>query len=96
MILYGEENDLKKIIIECECGTESLEISKYEWKDGTENYYLQLILYAWDTEQDGFFYKLKNKLKIMWFILTKGQHRFMEIELSKEHIEELRDSLNKL
>jgi len=95
VILTGEEKDIHKILVECECGTEAIMLSRYDWNDGTRGYYLEFILNAFYTEQEGFFSKLKNRMKLILFILIKGQHRFMELDLTKENVEELKIALEK-
>jgi hypothetical protein len=95
MVLSGETDHITKILVECECGCESIELSKYRWSDESDDYYIEIMASAFYSEQEGFFHKLSNRIKFAWFILTKGQHRLMEIILKKEDIEALKKALKK-
>lgn len=93
MIFKSEETDKKEIIVECDCGCEAIRLSKYDWEDDTPDYYLELIACAFYTEQHGFFSKLKNRLKLVWFILTKGHHRLTTLVLTDQNIIDLKKAL---
>jgi len=93
MILTDKNNT--RIVIRCDCGTESIGIGKLF--DGEEplEYYMDISIYAFSTEQEGFFSKLKNRLKTIWYILRHGTHRFQEIILTEEDMKDLKEVINR-
>ncbi len=52
-----------KIIIECDCGNESIGIRKLEYDDVFKEYFIDISINAFHSEQDGFFSKLKKRIK---------------------------------
>lgn len=86
-MIYENENS---ILIKCDCGSEMIEISKSKDEPEIMEYYLSIWLKTFMTEQDGVFYKIKNRIKTVWNILTKGTHLVQEIILSKDDVEQLK------
>ena len=89
-MIYENKKE-KNILIKCDCGAEMIEISKLFENESHMEYYITIWLMAFMTEQDGFFYKIKNRIKTAWNILTKGTHLVQDIVLSKEKFEELKN-----
>jgi hypothetical protein len=90
MILTDKDN--KKIMIECECGCSGLEFNKFDWEDGLpKEYYISGFVNTFYSEQRGFFYKLKNKIKTIWYILRYGTHRYQEICLTEKDLKDLKE-----
>lgn len=89
MILTDRNNT--KIIVECDCGCESICISKLEFDDGFKEYFVEIFINAFYSEQDGFFSKLKNRLKTAWYIIRRGTYRLQEICLTQEDFRDLKE-----
>lgn len=96
MIFANKNQDVAKIIVECDCGCEMLVITKYTWSNDTTDYAISLLVDAWGVEQEGIFRRLKAKLKMAWFILRKGQYRFAELMVNPESIRELTVALQNI
>lgn len=82
MILTNKEETVLEI--RCECGTETIRLEKLENEGYPTDYFLTLGIDMWYSEQDGLFYKLKKKIKVIWFLLTKGTYIFTEILLNEK------------
>lgn len=80
-----------KIIIECDCGSESIGISKLEFDDGFKEYFIDISINAFYSEQDGFFSKLKKRIKTAWYILRRGTYRLQEICLTEQDLKDLKE-----
>ena len=96
MILTGKEEGVTKIIIECDCGCEALELSKYVWNDGDIDYYLELIAPAFYYEQTTSWDRFKVRVKFIWLILRGKYHWLTSLVLKKEQLVQLRDALNEI
>lgn len=77
-----------KIIIECDCGSESIGISKLEFDDG---FFIDISINAFYSEQDSFFSKLKKRIKTAWYILRRGTYRLQEICLTEQDLKDLKE-----
>jgi hypothetical protein len=93
MILTDKNNS--KIIIECDCGCEAIELSKWEVTENTKEYCLSILTMAFYANQKGFFEKLFKRIKFAWHIITTGTHRLQEIILNEKDFRELKEVINK-
>ncbi len=84
------DSNFSKIMIECNCCSEIISISKWEYDTFPKEYFIDIYVSAFYTEQDGFFSKLKNRIKAAWFLLTKGTYSLQEIILSEEDFKDLK------
>ena len=95
MILTGKEENSATILIECDCGCEALKLTKSVWQ-GETDYYLELIVPAFYSEQEGFWSRFKTRAKFIWLVLRGKYHWLTSLTLNKEHLIELRDALNEI
>lgn len=90
------DKNTTKIIVQCDCGRESLEFESMEFsKDEPKEYFISILLDAFYTEQNSLFYKLTNRIKTAWQILRYGTHRMQEICLSEDDVKDLKEVINK-
>jgi len=82
MILTNKEETVLEV--RCECGTETIRIEKLESEGYPTDYILTIGVDMWYNEQEGIFYSLKKKFKMIWFLLTKGTYIFTEIMMNEE------------
>lgn len=96
MILKGKEEGITKIIIECDCGCEALQLSKFNWNDGDVDYYLEILVPAFSAEQTTSWDRFKVRTKFIWLILRGKYHWLTSLILKKEQLVQLRDALNEI
>lgn len=94
MVLTNKEET--KIIIECNCGCESLSIDSFDNGNGTKDYFISMSVNAFYSEQEGFFSKFIKRVKTAWYILTKGTYYLYEICLNEKDMQELKDIIIKI
>jgi hypothetical protein len=88
MILTDKNN--KGIVIRCSYGTETICFDKDD-----EEYFLSILIDAFYSEQDGFFDRLKKRIKTAWYIFRKGTYQFQEIVLTEDDMKDLKEVINK-
>lgn len=86
-----ERKDYKTINIPCDCGTEVIEITK--WDDEDDDYIINFMIDSFSAGQS-IFYILKHRLQLAWLALRKGNYIHQEICLTKEKLTELRDNIS--
>lgn len=84
-----------KVIIECDCGCESIGLSKMEFDEGSKEYFIDISINAYYSEQDSFFSKLKKRIKTAWYIFRKGTYILQEICLSEQDFKDLKEVIQK-
>jgi hypothetical protein len=93
LILQRNETS-KTILIPCECWTESVEITRADWNDGTD-YYIHFKVDCFAAGQ-GIFAVLKNRLKFAWQALRKGTYIHEEIIVTRQSLQEIQSGIDEL
>lgn len=89
-MLYFNENE-NECIVTCQCGYGE-GIRCVVNKDDDNEYIYQLIMDAkWNTEQQGFFWKLRK----IWAVIRNKDYYYSEICMSKEEFIKFKEWLNK-
>ena len=70
-----------KILIGCSCGCSVLDISKL-YDDGDE-VYISHYYSSFYTKQNGWFDRLKDKIRFIWCIIANKEYYFYEVILKK-------------
>lgn len=85
------DSQVKEIIFcECDCGCATLQISRFEDDvtiDCKESFFY--------SKQDGIFKTIKERIKMIWCIITGKEYRLWDITLSPGKAKELARSINK-
>ena len=84
------DKDKSSIAIQDEYFADVLELSKWEDDNFTE-YFLSTYISCFYSEYDGFFNKLKKRIKASWNILIHGTYRLQEICLPEKEFNELKE-----
>jgi len=74
----------KKILVQCDCGSEILSFTKKEYKKTGEEIYISSYLAEWYTEQKPGWYSFLDRLKLIWNIFLGKKHYLFEIVLLDE------------
>jgi len=82
-----------EITIPCDCGTEKICINTY---DDMEDYYCLSFYIDSFYACQSVWYVIKDRIKLAWKALRKGNFIFQEMILTSASIKELRDDLNTL
>ena len=82
-----------RTLANCDCGCILMSIEKYE--EYNNEYIITFYISAFRNDQHGFWYKFKNRLKLIWNILKNGTHRYQEICMSEEMYNEFKEYINK-
>ncbi|AGC68507.1 hypothetical protein Cst_c15190 [Thermoclostridium stercorarium subsp. stercorarium DSM 8532] len=85
------DKNCRKIIIECDCGCESIGIEKMEFENGVKEYFISISISSYYSEQSGFFNNLKNRVKTAWHILRHGTYTLHEICLNEKEFKYLKE-----
>lgn len=93
MILKGQQQDIARIMIECQCGSEVVSFSRYDFKQGKE-YFIDILLHAFDTEQESWWSRLTGRIRSAWQILRRGTYRLNELCIERSDLIEFRDALD--
>lgn len=97
MILTGKDTFSKEITVQCNCGCESLVLTQFTWdEDNSVEYFLSLLVRAWDVKDESLWWKFKRKARFIWDIIVKGEHQYTELCLKENDITELRKALAEL
>lgn len=85
---YINEDEYSKIIIcDCDCGCDSqIKIRKIE---GIDEYYLDVGISLFYTEQRGIFKTIIKRLKMIGYIILGKEYRFTEIVLRDKDVDSL-------
>ena len=88
----------EQILVECECGIETMKVTKYkEQETELEEYYIEFLQsHFYSKQEKRLGYKLKYKLKYIWYILTGKEYLLEQIVLSKYNVEQLIQALQEL
>lgn len=78
------------IFCECDCGCATLQISKFE--DDISIECKESFFYS---KQNGIFRTIKERLKMIWCIITGKEYRLWDITISPGKAKELARSINK-
>jgi hypothetical protein len=84
-------NDKSEIIIQCDCGLEHIKIIQNAEEPYPTEYYLDFMISEFYTEQKSILGLIKNRIKILWHILTKGIYQYQEIILNEEEFRNLKE-----
>jgi hypothetical protein len=88
-MIFTNKNE-QSIYIQCDCGCSGIHLDKFEWDGEPKEYILSLTVNAY-YEQQGRFNNFKRKIKMLWYILRHGTHRFADIYLTVEDFKELKE-----
>lgn len=88
----------KEILVECECGLETMRVIKYKEQDtDIEEYYVEFLAPHFYTKQEKLFWqKIKFKIKYIWYILTGKDYLMEQIVLDRYNVEQLIQALQEL
>lgn len=91
-MLYFNENEREnECIVTCQCG-HGEGIRVVIDKDDDDEFIYQLIMdVKWNTEQHGFFWKLRK----IWAVIRNKDYYYSEICMTKDEFTKFRDWLNK-
>ena len=97
MFLDNIKEGIIHLSCNCKCGS-SFSLQKgSNWSNEDEiDYFIYSHITEFDAEQRSLFYKITNRLKIAWNIITKGTHMFHEIIISESDVIKLKNSLDKI
>ena len=84
-------DNAKKVLVQCDRGIETLAFEKFG-----SGCFLSILLEAFYSEQDTVIDKIKNRIKMAWFILRGKGYRLMEIYLPEEGLKELKEAINSM
>lgn len=93
--MYYSKEDLSKIRISCDCGEIDMEIIKTTWQEDVVDYYLDFRISSFYSGQSVIGI-IKQRIKLAWLALRKGNYYFQSMEVKEDTLKELRDNLNKL
>jgi hypothetical protein len=91
--MFNKVDNEFQIQIPCECNTEKIVISKFD--DLEDYYYLSFWVDSFYSGQC-LYWIWKERIKMAWKALRKGNFIFQEMTLDLKKIIELRDDLNTL
>lgn len=77
----------KRLFVSCACDSETIVLEKYKNEDEV---YLSLFSRGLNVKR----YNIKDRLRHIWQIITKGFPYTDEIVLSKDKLKELKKALN--
>ncbi|HCW04390.1 MAG TPA: hypothetical protein DGK91_07625 [Clostridium sp.] len=85
------------VFIQCDCGCLCLEVGKF-WENEPEDktLYMSSWITMFHANQEGFWSRLKTRVKLLWKVLVGGDYFLHELIISGDDVEELRDYLNKV
>lgn len=78
------------IFCECDCGCATLQISKFD-----DNICIECKESFFYSKQNGIFKTIKERLKMIWCIITGKEYRLWDITISPGKAKELARSINK-
>lgn len=81
---------MKDKVVFCTCGCNNGIVFQ---PDEDNTVYIDFVASKFYTEQEGFFYRLKNKLKRIYYILFNKEYTYFEVIVDKD---ELKKVVNKL
>lgn len=94
MIYKGnKDKDKKSVIIECECSTHYIQLTKYDFEDSL---YVTFLEDKYYSEQKGIFKTIVTRIKLAWMMLRGKRYRTEEIIISKQDTTKLIDTLLKM
>lgn len=90
MIYFNKDKDSECIVTcKCHCGEGFLFSIE---KDQFDNFFYQLAMDArWNTEQHGFFWKLKK----IWAVIWNKDYCYSELCLNKDEFEKYKEWINR-
>jgi hypothetical protein len=91
--MYIEKDCKSTIKTSCDCGEIEMEVTK--WKDDSDLYFLDFKISAFYSGQS-IIGIIKERIKLAWLSLRKGNYYFQNMEMNKEALKELKDDLNKM
>lgn len=95
-MIFKEEKDLIKIKIPYSCGEIEWELMEMKFDHQEEpEYFFDFKISAFDAGQS-IIGLIKERIKLAWLSLRKGNYYFQSMEIKKELLEQLRDDLNYL
>ena len=87
--LTAESMQKNKNFIICDCGSEAIEIKKFD-----DEVFISLWIMAWYS--GSILGEIKERIKTAFSILFKGRYRYQEIILNKDEFTKLKDTINEL
>lgn len=100
MVFSNKDDEVKMIIVNCNCGCEeAISIKKYifdkEVQDD-EEYYLSILAGQFSAKQRGIFRTIGHRLKLAWKMLRGKEYLLNEIVIKKPEFEELKKKIKGL
>lgn len=91
MVFTQANEDMKVIIVNCDCGCdEEIHIKKYRGDDNTpDDYYITISESKFYSKQDGIFRLIKRRLKSIWRAMLGKEYQLCEINITKDDIDKL-------
>jgi len=93
--MYKKKEDLSKIRISCDCGEIDMEIIEATWNDNSKDYYIDFKISSFYSGQSVIGI-IKERIKLAWLALRKGNYYFQSMEVKKDTLLELKNNLNEL
>jgi len=96
IIKHGDPNSRVRsieVLVPCDCHTEKISISRFE--DDLDLYFISFYVDSFYACQSIRFV-IKERIKMAWRALWKGNFIHQEVALNKQKIEELRDGLSEI
>jgi len=93
-LIMKRKEDIRTILIPCECSNELMEITRADWDTDTD-YYIHFKSDCFSSGQ-GIFRNLTKRIKFAWEALMKGSYVHEEIIVTRESLEEMRKDIEEL
>lgn len=100
MVFSNKDDEVKMIIVNCNCGCEeAISIKKYTFDKEVqedEEYYLSILTGQFSAKQRGIFRTIGHRLKLAWKMLRGKEYLLSEIVIKKPEFEELKKKIKGL
>lgn len=91
--MINQRDGIKTISIPCDCWTETIEIEK--WDDEHDDFLICFKVRSFSSGQR-VLWILKERMRLAWLALRKGNYIHQEISLTRDKMVELRDNINEI
>lgn len=99
MVFSNKDNEVKMVIVNCNCGCEeAISIKKYTYDDDCQDdeYYLSVLACKYYSNQRGIFKTILHRLNLAWKMLIGKEYRLNEIVIKKSEFDEFKKKLKEL
>lgn len=86
MVCINEKDNV--VVIRCKCGIETVIIEKDE-----AGYFVSFLMDKYITEQNTVWSKIKDKIKMLWFVFAGKQYCLFDMFISEDDMSKIKEFL---